>query len=573
MNNYFSRIHWFVLAFHQQEFRDKFSGLYQSNTHPLPESFRPRDRLLYMALFMAVLVTSLDYTAPSQKQLLMSYGIDSAQLKDKILSILKLRSLDLVALGSLEIVQMCVLLGSYYLYHGEPEMAWPLCGAGLRVAQALNLHRRVPMDGSSDRSVRQAIENRRRAWWAVYEIETFCSMLYGFPLSIADSDCDVEPLNPLDEFSVATPGEQGDAEPTLLFFKGAMSKLSAIVRSALVDLYGIRGHRNAQNLSYDSRVTNLVKKIRVLNLRLLEWDKGLPRKLRLQGSGLDFRQVNRQPDNCEDSPRAFEKHLFKLQALSLKLAFENARILLHRPLLSFKLRCDKASPRTSVPKKAHPFQKAMDTCREAALQMSLVGANSYLGQASETYAIAFVSLHLLTAGVTLCISISSDPLSRESYESRMGIRRLMSAQATLKDKSIIAAQGLGITKRLMSLVMAKEIDAMFDVDTADRTSRATSADVELDPSIDPQQKAVHASQASLPRASVPPAIISPGPEGAAMLGTFSTSSGDQYFNCVENALSNEAWFEYEEGELLLVAFALFSAPTVLTRYTNSDFSN
>ncbi|KAM0418702.1 hypothetical protein ACHAPT_012401 [Fusarium lateritium] len=240
VENYFDRIHWFMLIFHQRDFRNKFQNLYGPGPRPLEQSTQTNGRVGYIAVLLAVFATSLRYTNAEQKHLLLSHGIEPETLKHKILTGLKLRFLDIISLGSLEVVQMCILLGSYYLYHGEPEMAWPLCGSGLRIAQALNLHRRVPNDNSDGESLRYMIEDRKRTWWAIYEIETFCSMLYGFPSSIFDSDCDVASLNPYDEYSGSMSEEQYASRPNLLFFKCAMSKLSAIVKSALGDLYGTR---------------------------------------------------------------------------------------------------------------------------------------------------------------------------------------------------------------------------------------------------------------------------------------------------------------------------------------------
>lgn len=137
VNNYFDRIHWFTLLFHQRAFRQKFQGLYDSRSeHHLTSN----SQLGHVAVFLAVIATSLHYTNVQQKQQLKSHGIESEPLKDKILIALKSRFLDIISVGSLEVVQMCILLGSYYIYHGQPEIAWPLCGTGLRIAQALNLH-------------------------------------------------------------------------------------------------------------------------------------------------------------------------------------------------------------------------------------------------------------------------------------------------------------------------------------------------------------------------------------------------------------------------------------------------
>ncbi|KAI5460737.1 hypothetical protein BGZ63DRAFT_488787 [Mariannaea sp. PMI_226] len=457
VDNYFERIHWFVLVFHQRDFRNKFLDLYQQISEPSSKINRSSSQLGYVALFLAVLVTSLQYTSPDQKQVLVTYGIEAELMKDKILESLKLRTLDLASIGTLEIVQMCVLLGSYYLYHGEPALAWSLCGTGLRIAQTLNLHRRIPVENFQEPTQRQIIEDRRRTWWAVYEIETFSSMLYGFPLSIDDSDCDIEPLNPHDEFSASAPGEQeqDSGQPTLLYFKGSMSRLSTVVKSALIDLYRTRRNREVPAAQDSPARLGLISRVEALNKRLLDWDKSLPEKLRFENFDTSSEPNTRQPSSGQSQP-SFEDHLFRLQALSLKLAYENARILVHRPLVSFKQLQSPSLPRTGTSDELDPFQQAMNICRSSALQMSLVGATPGLVKASETYAISFVSLHILTAALTLCISISVDPLSWNAYEARLGIRRLMQIQTSLKGKSIIAAQGLDITKRLMALASASD---------------------------------------------------------------------------------------------------------------------
>ncbi|RSL52752.1 hypothetical protein CEP54_010733 [Fusarium duplospermum] len=551
VENYFDRIHWFMLVFHQRDFRNKFQNLYGSGPRPSNETSPTNGRVGYIAVLLAVFATSLQYTNAEQKHLLLSHGIDTEALTDKILIGLKLRFLDIISLGSLEVVQMCILLGSYYLYHGEPEMAWPLCGSGLRIAQALNLHRRVPNDKSDDESLRQMIEDRKRAWWAIYEIETFCSMLYGFPSSISDRDCDVAPLNPYDEYSGSMSEEQFATKPNLLFFKCAMSKLSAIVKSALDDLYGTRCNGDQQHPSQAARLKGLVNKVSSLNARLLRWNDSLCSKLKydeLTGQSLTGDQVAGRSTQSEVE---FEEHLFRLQALSLKLAYENARILVHRPLLSFKIRRHPSEAREDAPGCQDPFQLAMYTCRDAAIQISLVGSTTYLREASETYAIAFVSLHLLTAGVTLCISISLDPLSLKAYESRMGIRRLMQIQALLKEKSIVAAQGLDITTRLMSLVMAKEVDAMFEVGSGGQTIGKRSVDYgRSDPSTRmPVERSYEQVPAQAP-VEVSTAIDGDLPElsridlpSEAISGTFD----DQLLDFCENTFMTEAVLEYEQA--------------------------
>ncbi|WZH39192.1 putative fungal-specific transcription factor [Fusarium acuminatum] len=471
VDNYFDRIHWFMLLFHQDSFRKKLQELYVPSFHPSGQSTEISGRVGFVVVLLAVLATSLHHISEAQKQRLQSHGIEPQSLKEGILANLKLKFLDVVSLGSLEAVQFSVLLGSYYLYHGEPEIAWPMCGSGLRIAQALNLHRKVSSNGSRDRALDQTIGDRKRAWWAVYEIETFCSMLYGFPLGFSDSDCDVEALDPFDEYSRSTSEARLTRQPTLLFYKCSMSDLSAIVKSTLIDLYGARRSGDQQN---SCGPKSLINRVTTLNKRLSDWNRSLTPELRFDIS----RAVpDSHTGSSKASERAFEDHIFRLQALALKLAYENARILIHRPLLSFKMVCSSSISQSGALERPDPFRLAMHECRDAALEISQVASTPYLREASETYAIAFVSLHLLTAGVTLCISISLDALSVQSFESKLGMRQLMQVQTMLKDKSIVASQGLDIMRKLMSLVMAKEIDAMFETEPPSTTTEHTRTSI------------------------------------------------------------------------------------------------
>ncbi|KAJ6035789.1 fungal-specific transcription factor domain-containing protein [Penicillium herquei] len=192
VDTYFDRVHWFMLIFHQEDFRRDWQAMYDSR-HSIENYPNPA----FLSTFLVVIAIALQYTGSHRQHLLREYGVDPSTLKEKILSIIRAKLLDIVSLASLEAVQTCVLLGTYYLYHGNPGLAWPVCGCGLRLAQALNLHRMVPGSDSTDPEIQRKYETRKRCWWAIYEIETFCSMSYGYPLSIKDADCDVELLDPL----------------------------------------------------------------------------------------------------------------------------------------------------------------------------------------------------------------------------------------------------------------------------------------------------------------------------------------------------------------------------------------
>ncbi|KAI7775504.1 hypothetical protein LA080_006747 [Diaporthe eres] len=330
-----------------------------------------------------------------------------------------MRLLEVVAQGSIEAVQACVLLGSFYLYHGEPELAWPICGCGLRIAQALNLHRRRHQSGSTSCSVppdlddpgQRAEEARKRCWWAVYEIETTCSMLYGFPLNINDDDCDIQllcpyPLRSSDASWDSTVWQQ-NGQATLLSYKHTMAQLSIIVKSALTDLYGLRQrrtHANSKSGATDrDRLQGLMASVTSLDKRLREWHARLPLQLSpasLSGSG--------------------SKSIERVSSI------------------------DDA------------------VCRDAALEISSISSLAIFQGIAKTYTISFISLHLLTAAIALSILTTLAPLRQESHDCKIGIQRLMEMQSRLRARSIVAKQGLGILKKLISLILTKEMKEMLE---------------------------------------------------------------------------------------------------------------
>lgn len=476
VDNYFDRIHWFMLVFHQSDFREGFQQLYDFIGR---RSTEKNARLGFLAVFAAVIVVSSQHVNCRQKDIAVRHGVQLNNLQQNLLTTLRLRILDIVSLGSVEAVQTCVLLGSFYLYHGDPQLAWPICGNGLRIAQALNLHRRQPSKASQtpglDDAVQRAEETRKRCWWAVYEIETFCSMLYGFPLSINDVDCDIELLNPYplrsNHSSWTSKDWRKTGQATLLSYKYSMVTLSIIVKSALTELYGLRQGLHANHGSAEvnaSRLQTMVTTVSSLDSRLQTWYQSLPRRLKIDdkrnASSTDIHSTGPFGDEATQSENAFEERLFQLQALALKLAFENARILVHRPLLSYKM---VVHPQTSgglnSSQQTDPFRVAVLACRDAALEISRVGITPTFSKCADTYAVSFISLHLFTAAVALSIMTSQDPLSQESHESKLGMRRLMAMQAQLKTRSIVAEQGYMILKKLISLVVQKEMEKMLEV--------------------------------------------------------------------------------------------------------------
>ncbi|CAK7228833.1 hypothetical protein SCUCBS95973_007012 [Sporothrix curviconia] len=494
LNTYFDRVHWYLLLFHQDDFRRRFAQLYDAIARG--DLVAQAEFFDFAATLLAAFAFTLQHAGAYRKSLLRhKLGLDPDVFQERVLVVLKSRLLDVLASGSLEAVQACVLLGSHYLYHGRPELAWPICGCGLRVAQALNLHRRQDTgdssgsSGSSGPSLQSSSSNnaegRKRVWWAVYEIETVCSVLYGYPLSISDSDCDTEILDPQHRPTACHEHSKYDDDDN----DNHPLVLSMIIRAVLADIYGMYRSYNAAASSTaaaalppnthnrSAQPQNLLLKVAELDRRLSAWYDDVPPELRLDVAS---------PPSAANSPSAsmaspgyasldeidrdisasgpkFASYIYGLQRLSLNLAFENTRILLHRPLLSHEMGILPRQPSlASTATTADPFRPSIETCRAAALQTAAVGSSSSFAYANTTFAAAFFDMHLFTAGVTLCILTSLEPLSLRAHEAKMGVRSLMAMQAALQESCIMAAQGLGILKKLITLVLQKETEEMFE---------------------------------------------------------------------------------------------------------------
>lgn len=71
--------------------------------------------------------------------------------------------LALMANPDLESVQVGILLGSFHLFNGLPNLGFSILGSTIKSAQLLGLHRGFP---GSDAD-RESLHNRVQVWWAL----------------------------------------------------------------------------------------------------------------------------------------------------------------------------------------------------------------------------------------------------------------------------------------------------------------------------------------------------------------------------------------------------------------------
>lgn len=278
-------------------------------------------------------------------------------------------------------------------------------------------------------------------------------MPYRYPYAIDDGDWDVGPLDPSAKSQSAVVQSPLSfhgplqCEPSLWSYKYFMSKLSVIIKEALAMLYRL-GPVSVNHGISETRPSpgHLIEKVTLTDQKLHEWKAEIPVPLQVDWTAppaMCYASPEELDNNVGATGPQFESHVFQLQGLTLHLAYDNARILVHRPFLSFRLKA--GSTGTTSEKTANiSFRWSMQICRDAALSTSRCISVPVVEFIADTYAAAFVGIHTFTAGLTLGILGNIDPLSAQSHEPMLGLQRLMAIQRKLKDRSPLPAQGLEI---------------------------------------------------------------------------------------------------------------------------------
>jgi len=156
LETYFSSVHWFSLVVYEPKFRGRYiavvgSGLASRSDHG------------FLLLLLMVLIMGCWYTPKNKTQDLGLSPQDMETLRGSLLAVVQQDFMELMDEDSLEFVQVCALLGSFYLYHGRPRSSFSILGAATKTSQAMDLHR----ESSSKRSFEDN-EERKRVWWTIY---------------------------------------------------------------------------------------------------------------------------------------------------------------------------------------------------------------------------------------------------------------------------------------------------------------------------------------------------------------------------------------------------------------------
>ncbi len=152
---YFLRVHWFSLVVYEPRFRARYNKIIDTG-------------LAYNAdrgfLLLLIMLFILGSWYRSRQDIDGNEAPNSQEnMRNDFLKLVREQFMDLMDEDSLEFVQLCTLLGSFYLYHGRPRSSFSILGAATKTAQAIGLHREP-----EGRYTFEEAEERKRVWWTIY---------------------------------------------------------------------------------------------------------------------------------------------------------------------------------------------------------------------------------------------------------------------------------------------------------------------------------------------------------------------------------------------------------------------
>jgi len=152
---YFLRVHWFSLVVYEPRFRTRYNKII--DTGLAYNADRGFILLLVMLFILGSWYRSRQVTSENEAP------ESQENLRNVFLKLVREQFMDLMDEDSLEFVQLCTLLGSFYLYHGHPRSSFSILGAATKTAQAIGLHREPEGQCTFEEA-----EERKRIWWTIY---------------------------------------------------------------------------------------------------------------------------------------------------------------------------------------------------------------------------------------------------------------------------------------------------------------------------------------------------------------------------------------------------------------------
>ncbi|KAF9884829.1 hypothetical protein FE257_001172 [Aspergillus nanangensis] len=366
---------------------------------------------------------------------------------ENMLSHIRSQFFDVLDTGGVECVQLCILLSTYHLYNGKPNLAMPILGAGIRSAQAQGLHKESLWGPATD----LVLEVRKRTWWALYVLDRFASIAYGRPALINDAHCAVSMPRDMDDTftvhplmsSIADHSAHSHVASTLGTYQRHKFRLYSIAGPIIGNIYDL----NASN--WEAVMSQATE----INTKLVEWFDQLPVELRIERHvGLDTLDLTTaEAEVCQ---------LFQLQALVLQLAYDNIQIVLHRPFVRYTRPLLRSPSWHNSDARPTSFEQCKHCARRTC--SILPRYSKVLLAAQSTHAAAYIAIQNFTAGVTLGMVALSDPGSEQSLDAKRGVANSISLQKTLAASSVVSLQTVRVLEGLFRLIFKREMQTLLN---------------------------------------------------------------------------------------------------------------
>ncbi|KAJ5600165.1 hypothetical protein N7450_001232 [Penicillium hetheringtonii] len=448
LQSYWKSVHWFMMIFQRSSFEKQYEDIIGK------QEVTPRQNGMAVLLLM-VLALGARYTSEEQRSQIGLTEQERSLLQDNMMTQVRAHFFDILDAGGLECVQCCILLSTFDLYNGKPNLALPVLGAGIGSAQAQGLHKES-LWGPAPEAV---LEDRKRTWWALYVLDRFASITYGRPSSIVDAHCSVSMPLDMEDTQAVHPllnsleytATNHPSRVTLGTYQRYKFELYTIASSIIGSIYNLDSPKSG----------DVRHQAAVINTKLVDWFEKLPAELRLKNDS------EMHMDNLSSTELEVYR-LFELQALVLQLAYDNIQIVLHRPFLRYNGQLIMGPN----PRSPENQPTSFDQCKHCARRTCSILPRyaPVLLAAKNTHAVAYIAMQNFTAGVTLGMVALSDPGSAQSQDAKKGVANSISLQKNLAASSIVPSQTVKVLEGLFHLIFQREMRAFLDGPPFDMTT-------------------------------------------------------------------------------------------------------
>ncbi|KGO45909.1 Transcription factor, fungi [Penicillium expansum] len=389
--------------------------------------------LFHEPSFRARLVTILQTEAifPSEKSFLLLLVFNPQQSRAMWIEAVENHIFWILQEGTLESVSCAVLMSIAYLLESKTQLSFTMSGLGSRAAQVMGIHDETtwgPLDPIE-------VQVRRRVWWSIYMVDVYVAQAYGKPSILPTVQFNVSEPEDLDDILATCPGigsyevrQDGTFKPVTIF---SYNRYKA-------QLYSI-----ADPTAHSIRLPHIKRTY----ARLLDWEKTVPRELKLDSFSKDQSMVN-------DAAL----RVFSLQALTLQVTYDYKHLILFRPFLLSKNYLSVRLHNGPIETQNGSDTTIRDQLFTSALRMSSICQwQNILFIIGNTTSAVQLCFQCFTAGVVLAMLALSELSSPRLPECKQGLARLIKSLEVAGAGSPLSRQSVDILMEAMHLISAEEV--------------------------------------------------------------------------------------------------------------------